>query len=213
MAAIFVITRLMGHKQIAQLDFFDYVNGITVGSIAAEMATELEQPWKPFLAMLVYCAVSVALCKLANKFPRSRRFINGTATVLLDGGKFYRDNMKKAKLDLSEFLVMCRQEGYFDINEIQTAVFEYDGRLTVMPKSANRPITPSDIGLSVAEASICTEVIMDGRVIGENLKRKGLDEAWLLKSIKEQGCQNANEIFLGILGAENKLSLFRSTKK
>ncbi len=198
----------MGHKQIAQLDFFDYVNGITVGSIAAEMATELEQPWKPFFAMLVYCTVSIVLSKLANKFPRSRKFINGTPTVLLDGGKLYRENMKKAKLDLSEFLVMCRQEGYFDINEIQTAVFEYDGRLTVMPKSANRPITPSDMGLSVAEASICTEVIMDGRVIGENLKCKGLDEAWLLKNIKEQGYQSANEIFLGIVGAENKLSLY-----
>lgn len=207
-AAIFVITRLMGHKQVAQLDFFDYVNGITVGSIAAEMATELEEPWKPFLAMLVYCAVSVILSKLANRFPRSRKLINGTPTVLLDEGKIYRDNMKKAKLDLSEFLAMCRQEGYFDINEIQTAVFEYDGRLTVMPKSDNRPVTPSDIGLSVAKASFCTEVIMDGRIMGEDLKRIGLNEAWLLKNIKEQGYFDASEILLGIVGAENKLSLY-----
>lgn len=206
--AIFIITKIMGHKQIAQLDFFDYVTGITVGSIAAEMATELEEPWKPLIAMAVYGAVSVALSKLANKFPKARKFINGTPTILMNNGKLYRENMKKAKLDLSEFMVMCRHEGYFDLSEIQTAVFEYNGKLTILPVSEKRPATPSDMGISTPKAGICAEVIMDGRVMGENLSRMGLDEKWLHKRIKEQGYGSEDEIYLGLCDEEKNLSLY-----
>ncbi len=207
-AAIFIITKIMGHKQIAQLDFFDYVTGITVGSIAAEMATDLEEPWKPFIAMAVYGAVSVCLSKLANKLPKARKFINGTPTILMNNGKLYRENMKKAKLDLSEFMVMCRQEGYFDISEIQTAVFEYNGKLTILPASEKRPATPSDLGISPQKASISAEVIMDGRIMGENLSRMGLDEKWLHKRIKEQGYGSESEIYLGLCDEEKNLSLY-----
>ena len=125
--ALFVIAKIMGHKQVAQLDFFDYITGITIGSIAAELATELETPWKPLIAMIVYGSVAFLLSIMTSKFPRLRKYVNGTPTIILHDGKLYRDNMKKAKLDLSEFMVMCRQAGYFNLNNIQTAVFEYNG--------------------------------------------------------------------------------------
>ena len=73
-AALFFAAKLIGHKQIAQLDFFDYITGITIGSIAAEMATELEQPWKPLTAMLLYGAITVLLSIAANKFPKTRKY-------------------------------------------------------------------------------------------------------------------------------------------
>ena len=117
--ALFLIAKLIGHKQIAQLDFFDYITGITVGSIAAEMATELEEPWKPLVAMLLYGGVTVLLSILSNRLPRARKYLNGTPTILMDRGKLYRENLKKAKLDLSEFMVMCRQQGYFDLTSIR----------------------------------------------------------------------------------------------
>ena len=90
---------------MAQLDFFDYITGITIGSIAAEMATELEEPWKPLLAMVIYGAVTLLLSIATNKFPRMRKYLNGTPTILMDNGKLYRENLKKAKLALSEFCV------------------------------------------------------------------------------------------------------------
>ena len=108
---LFLLTKIMGHKQLAQLDFFDYITGITIGSIAAEMATELEHSWKPLTAMAVYGGVTLLLSILSNKFPRMRKYLNGTPTILMDHGKLYRENFKKAKLDLSEFMVMCRQQG------------------------------------------------------------------------------------------------------
>lgn len=205
---LFIIAKLMGHKQISQLDFFDYINGITIGSIAAELATELESPWKPFVSTIIYGIVAIGLSMATNKFPRTRKYINGTPTILMNGGKLYRENLKKAKLDLSEFLMMCREQGFFDLEEIQTAIFECNGKLSVLPVSANRPITPADIDLEPEPDRIGTEVIMDGRIMDENLKRRGLDLNWLDKQLRAQGYRDAKEIFLGICGKNNKLSLY-----
>ena len=206
--ALFIIAKIMGHKQMSQLDFFDYINGITIGSIAAELATELETPWKPLVAMTVYGIISVILSISANKFPRIRKIVNGSPTIIMNNGKLYRDNMKKAKLDLSEFMVMCRQAGYFNINDIQTAIFEYNGNLTILPVSAQRPVTPSDMNLTPPPEFIHTEVIMDVRIIEENLKKIGLDSRWLQKQLKAQGYHTAKEIYLGLCDPNNSLSLF-----
>lgn len=207
-AALFLIAKVIGHKQVAQLDFFDYITGITVGSIAAELATELEEPWKPLVAMVVYGVVEVVLSTVTRKFPRTRKYVNGTPTILMNNGTLYRKNMKKAKLELSEFMMMCRQEGYFNLNDIQTAIFEYNGRLTVLPVSDKRPMNPQDMNLSPQPEYICTEVIMDGRILEDNLKRMGLNAKWLQKQIEEQGYREAKEIFLGICDDNHKLTLF-----
>ncbi len=205
---LFIITKLMGHKQLVQLDFFDYINGITIGSIAAELATELENPLKPLIATLVYGAVSILLSFITHKFPKSRKYINGSPTILLNGGKLYRKNMKKAKLDLSEFMLMCRQEGYFDLNDIRCAIFEHNGKLTVLPKSTNRPITPEDMNIKPKSECIFTELIMDGRIMEENLKRRGLDLAWLKCELNKNGYKSEKEIYLGLCNDNNKLTLF-----
>ena len=209
-AALFVIAKIMGHKQMSQLDFFDYITGITIGSIAAELATELEKPWKPLIAMVVYGVITVVLTLITSKVPKARKFINGTPTIIMNNGKLYRKNMKKAKLDLTEFMVLCRQEGYFNLDDIQTAVFEYNGRLTVLPKSNKRPANSDDLKLSPSPEYISTEVIMDGRVLEENLKRMGLDHIWLEKQIKEQGYKNAKEILLATCDENKQLTFFKA---
>ncbi|MBR2466813.1 MAG: DUF421 domain-containing protein [Clostridia bacterium] len=208
-AALFIITKIMGHKQVAQLDFFDYVSGITIGSIGAELATNLEEPWKPLIALGIYGGVSVILSLLTHKFPKTRKYINGTPTILMNEGKIYRKNLKKAKLDLSEFMLLCREQGYFDLDEIQTAIFEHNGKLSILPKAANRPTTPEDLKITAKATRIGVEVIMDGRVMGENLSRIGRDVNWLIKQLKMQGHKDAKEIFLGIYRPdEDKLTLY-----
>lgn len=206
--ALFLIAKILGHKQMSQLDFFDYITGITIGSIAAEMATELEKPINPLIAMVIYGFVAVGLTLSTNKLPRMRKYINGTPTIIMHNGKIYKENMKKAKMDLTEFMVMCRQEGYFDLSEIQTAVFEYNGRLSVLPKSSKRPLTPEDMAIEPKEAHISTEVIMDGRILEGNLKRMGLDLVWLDKQLKAQGYKAAEDVLLGVCNNENKLTLY-----
>ena len=211
-ASLFIIAKLMGHKQVAQLDFFDYVCGITIGSIGAELATELETPEKPLIALAIYGLASMLLTLIAHKIPRTRKYINGTPTILINGGKLYRQNLKKAKLDLSEFLLLCREQGYFDLEEIQVAIFEHNGKLSILPRAANRPATPEDLKITAKATHIGVELIMDGRVMGENLSRIGKDERWLETELKLQGYHDIKAIFLAIYCNEDAtLTLYPCT--
>ena len=196
--ALFVITKIMGHKQVAQLDFFDYVSGITIGSIGAELATDLEAPWKSLVALVIYGGVSVLLNFLTHRCPRTRKYINGTPSILFENGNLYRENLKKAKLDLSEFMLLCREQGYFDLDDIETAVFEANGQLSILPKMSVHPLTPRDIGLTVEKKFIGVEVVMDGRVMGENLSWLGRDERWLCRQLAMMGIRNVKDVLLGI---------------
>ena len=207
--ALFVITKLMGHKQVSQLDFFDYVSGITIGSIGAEMATDLEAPYKSLIALCVWGGASLLLNLLTSRLPRARKFVNGTPAILMNGGRIYRENLKKAKLDLSEFMLLCREQGYFDPDEIQTAVFEHNGRLSILPRAASRPVTPEDLRITARATHLGVEVIMDGRVMGENLSRLGRDGGWLETQIKLQGYKTAREILLAVYyPEEDRLTLY-----
>lgn len=205
---LFFLAKIMGHRQIAQLSVFDYINGITIGSIAAELATELEKPLRPLLAMVIYALLTVLLEALARKYQRLRKFISGTPSIILDNGKLYRENMKKARLDLTEFLIQCRQQGYFDLGAIQTAVYESDGRLTILPVAERRPATPEDLGVAPEKEQFFTEVIMDGRILGGNLQRMGVNETWLEKQLRAQGYHSAKEIYLGLVDGNKQLSLY-----
>ena len=208
-AALFLCAKVIGRKQIAQLNFLDYITGITIGSIAAELATDLENMWKPLAAMGVYVLLTWLLSLIGKRAARSRKFLDGTPTIIMQNGKLYRSNMKKAKLDLSEFMVMCREQGYFNLADIHTAVFEYNGKLTILPVSKKRPVTPEDMKLSPEQETLSTEVIMDGRILEENLKRMGLNAAWLDKQLRTQGVHDAKAVFLGLYDAQNKLTLYK----
>ena len=209
--ALFLAAKVIGHKQISQLDFFDYITGITIGSIAAEFATELEEPWKPFTAMMIYGGITLLLTIISNKFQRTRKYLNGTPTILMDHGKLYPENLKKAKLDLSEFMVMCRQQGYFDMTNIQTAVFEYNGKLTILPVSAQRPATPKDLELEPEQELLFTELIMDGRILEDNLKRMGLDLTWLNKQLDQRHIHSPQEVFLAVCDRNLKFVLYEKS--
>lgn len=211
-AALFLAAKLIGHKQIAQLDFFDYITGITIGSIAAEMATELEKPWKPLTALLIYAGITLLLSVVTNKVPRTRKYLYGAPTILMDQGKLYRKNLKKCKLDLNEFLVMCRQQGYFDLTSIQTAIFEFNGKLTILPVSTQRPATPSDMKLAPEQELLFAELIMDGRIQERNLKSMGLDLTWLDKQLKQRGIHSPKDVFLAVCDQNQNLILYENGK-
>ena len=158
--------------------------------------------------MVIYGLAAAGITLITTKSLKLRRFLNGCSIVLMDDDKIYMKNLKKAKLDLSEFMVLCRQEGYFNLKDIRTAIFEYNGRLTVLPLITKRPANPEDMNIIPKPEHISTEVIMDGRILYENLKRKGLDAKWLQKELKQQGFHSAKEIFLGLCDNDNNLTVF-----
>lgn len=138
MVFLFSLTKLLGNKQMSQLSMFDYINGITIGSIAAEMATSLEDDFlKPMIGMAVYTVAALLISLIASHSVKLRKFLIGRPLILYDDGKLYRDCLKKAKLDLNEFLTECRNNGYFNLSEIQTAIMETNGKISILPAAAS----------------------------------------------------------------------------
>lgn len=208
-AALFFLTKLMGNKQISQLSMFDYIIGISIGSIAAEFATELENPERSLVAMVIY-ALSAYLVSLATgKSTHVRKLIIGKPLILFDKGKLYKENFKKAKIDLSDFLTQCRCNGYFDLSQIQTAVFEYNGSVSILPAEEYRPLAPTDMKMKPVQQEIQVNVILDGNVNEENLKHTGNDKVWLDKQLKAQGFRRPHEVFLGVVNTvDNTIKLY-----
>ena len=204
--AIFLLTKLMGYRQMSQMSMFDYVNGITMGSIAAEMATSLDTGIeKPLVAMIVYALVSLLLSTVSSKSIKARRMLEGAPLVLLDNGEIYRHNLRKAKIDVSELLVQCRINGYFDISKLQTAILEGNGKISFLQKATDRPLTPADVQLSPQQDYMVANVILDGKVMDENLRHTGKDEKWLLDQIRGQGAKRVEDVLLASCDSNNKL--------
>ena len=208
LAFMFLLTKWMGHKQVAQMTAFDYVEGITLGSIAAELATDLETPWRPALAMLIYGIAGVLISLWTNKSLKAREKISGTPEILMEHGVIHRDRLRRAKMDLSDFLSACRTAGYFDPADIELAVLEYNGNLSILPTEGKRPLTPSDMRIQPAQSFLPTPVIMDGEILRDNLHRLGTDETWLKKQLSERRVHSEKEVFLALCDHDMVLSVY-----
>ena len=206
---LFILTKIMGNKEMSQLSLFDYIIGITIGSTAAEMATALESDFmQPIIAMITFAVIEVIISIVSNKSLKVRRILYGNAIILLDNGELYRKNFKKAKLDINEFLVQCRTNGFFNINDIQTAILESNGKISFLPKSSKRPTNPSDFGMNIQEEKVCINVILDGILLKENLYKTGNDEIWLQKQLVSQNIDSIKDVFLAVCDSNNNLSVY-----
>lgn len=192
---LFVLTRLSGKRQIAQMSTFDYINSITIGSIAAELATDLEQWYRSLTALVLYGVVTWLVHMAACKSVQARQFLCGRASVLMENGTIYKKELAKAGIDLNEFLGQARVAGYFDLNEIDTALMETSGQISFLPKSANRPATPQDLELRPDPASRWLDLILDGKLQWENLRQSGRDEKWLAMMLERADIGQTGEAF------------------
>lgn len=205
---LFLLEKAMGSKQVSQMTMFDYVTGITIGSVAAELATELEEPVKPLTALVVYGAAAVGISVLTSKSLKARAVVTGKPLVLLEDGVIYRDNLKKARLDLSEFLTYCRIGGWFDLNQLQAAVLEHNGVVSFLPKEKDRPATPTDLDLNPKQSQVQTPFVMDGRLLADNVRQAGKEEAWVHRALLRQGYQAEKDVLLALWDGGEKLTVF-----
>src|SRR5574344_1157250 len=136
---LFIITKILGDRQISQISLFDYIVGITLGSIAAEMATNLEEFWKPLIAMIIYAAVTLIISIISLKSIKVRRWMSGKSMVILENGVIYQDNLKKSHMDIQDFLLQCRTQGFFKLSDIEIALLEYNGKISILSKAEARP--------------------------------------------------------------------------
>ena len=201
LTVLFLLAKLMGNKQMSELNMFDYINGITIGSIAAELATgEFTDIYDGVMAMVIYSLIAIMLTFLSQKSLLLRRFITGKSIIIYDNGKFYNKN-----------LVMCRSKGYFNFDEIQTVILESNGQLSILPKDKNRPLTPDDMKITVLQSGVEAVVIQDGKVLERNLKATGNNIEWLKKELKKQNIKTS-EVFIAFCDNNNTLKVHKKVK-
>lgn len=208
-ALLLLFCKLGGQKQISQMSMFDYINSITIGSIAAELATDLEVWWQPLTATVIYGIAALIISFAGCKSLRLRQFFAGKPMLLYQDGKLFRKNLLRARLDLNEFLERCRMAGYFDLEQLEAAVLETSGQISFLPRSDHRPATPRDLSIIPAPESLAVNLILDGKVLEGNLARCGKDLNWLKAQLRNQGIHRIEDVFLACCNREGALSVFR----
>lgn len=208
-AVLFLLSRLIGNRQISELSLFDYINSITIGSLAADLAASAspEESLILLTVMIFYGVATFALAVLSNKSKRLRGFLEGEPIILMRNGKLYRSAFARARLDLNEFQADCRLLGYFDLSDIDTAIIEANGRISVLPAAAKQPLTVEAAGINARQEHFRVNVIMDGRVLSDWLHSFGRDEKWLLSELSDRGFR-PEEVLLATLSADGELKIF-----
>ncbi|MGN0961657.1 MAG: DUF421 domain-containing protein [Christensenellales bacterium] len=188
-AYLFLIAKILGKKQVAQLTVVDYVVGISIGSIAAEWCTDAKTPWYFYaIGMGIFFLFSFIIDFLERK-TLFKKFLKGKELELMSDGKINYKNLKKSKLDINDILGLCREKNYFDLSEIAYIYFENNGAISILPKGNKRPATANDlIKVDIKKASPSSYVIIDGNINKSELDNLGKDNEWLLKK-----CNISNE--------------------
>ena len=195
--AILLLARIIGKKQLSQLTFFHYVTGITFGSIAAEISAQVETPFFDGLISLIWWAVlTLFVSFLSLKSKKARVLFDDKPMILIQNGVMLNDNFKKSRLHTDELTMMLREQSIFSLDEVLYAVFETDGKLSVMKKPASRSATKVDVNADVSIPGILpTELISDGKIILENLQELDLTEDWLLKKLKKKNIDSVETVY------------------
>ena len=211
--ALFFFTKAMGRKQVSQLNLYDYVVGITIGSVAAEISINLESRfWHGLVVMAIYTIVSILISHLTAKSIKLRRFVVGTPIIIIEDGKIIEKMLEKSKIDLSDLLQEARNNGYFDISEIEFAIMEANGKISFLPKSKFAPITPNDMKLKVSYKGLCSNLVIDGNIMSNNLRVIKKDDKWLLTRLKKLGYDDVTDLLLVTCDSNEKLTVYRKNE-
>ncbi|GIO25906.1 DUF421 domain-containing protein [Ornithinibacillus bavariensis] len=194
---LLVMARIMGKKQVSQLTFFDYCVGITIGSIAASMAVDQNiKITNGLVSLVIWGIIPIIIGMLGLKSPVIMRITDGKSDVVIENGKILEKNLKKNQLAVRELMVMLREKNIFNIADVEMAVFETNGQLSVLKKSEELPITPRTLGTIVERDHGPTIVISDGKVMEKSLQKLGYTKEWLLGEIQAQGAEDFEDVFL-----------------
>lgn len=208
LVALFLVTKMLGKKQVSQLSLFDYVIGISIGNFAAEMTVNLDtNEINGIVAVLVFGFVAYIVSIATMKSIVLRKFFMGKPTLLIQDGKLLMEGLKKVKFDINDLLEECRGKGYFDISQIAYAVMEINGQLSILPKSEYAPPTLKDLNIKKPKATMCANIIIDGCIMSEALTDMQKNEKWLRHELKTKGVR-LEDVLLATLDEEEKLMVY-----
>ena len=214
LTVLFVVTKLLGKKQVSQLSLFDYVIGISIGNFAAEITMNMETQFiNGIVAMTVFGLIAFLVSILTMKSIILRRFFIGTPTVLIQKGKILEKNLKKVKFDVNDLLEECRSKNFFDIREIEYALMESKGTLSILSKDEYKQVTKKDMNLKLQKQDLVANVIIDKKIMINNLKNINKDEKWLNQQLKETGYKSTENILLATLDVDEKLTIYEKNNE
>ena len=206
---LFAVIKLLGKKQISELNIFDYVIGITLGNIAAEMTVNKDITIiNGIVAMSVYAIMSLFISYITAKSILARRFVVGFPIVLMENGKISKEQLKKVKIDVNDLLQDARENGYFDLSEIEYAVMEVSGKVSFLPKGKYKEVTCDDMKIKKDYSGLVANLVMDGKIMSEHLKVIGHDEKWLRNKLKKEGYEKIEDLFLVLCDSKDKLTVY-----
>ncbi|MCR4420562.1 MAG: DUF421 domain-containing protein [Clostridia bacterium] len=202
-----VYARLLGKQQVGQLTFYEYVNGITFGSIAAVLATDVSSGriWVHFLGLTLFATLTYCMGLVAIKSRPARRLIAGEPTIVVHNGKVLEGNMRKMRYNLDELIMQLREKDIFNLSDVEYAILEPNGSLSVLPKSQKRPVTPADLGVPTPYEGLASELVMDGQVIFQNLQQNGLSLEWLRNELAKRGITDLQQVAYAALNTDGSL--------
>jgi uncharacterized membrane protein YcaP (DUF421 family) len=205
---LLILARVLGKQQISQLTFFDYVLGITIGSIAATLSVDLSsRAWPHWVGLMVWAVIVWALQWFTLKNRPAAKYIVGEPTVVIMNGQIMEDAMRTIRYTLADVLEQLRDKGVFDLKQVGFAVVETDGKISVLLKPEFLPATCQDLKLVTQNSGLSTELIYDGLIIDENLKQANVDRIWLENELKKKGINQISEVFLATIDVSGNLYL------
>lgn len=209
---LFFLTKLSGKKQVSQLNMYDYIVGITIGSIAAELSINNDVDYLAgIISMIVYILISIFISVITTKSIFLRKFLTGVPIVLINNGEIIYKNLQKAKLDINDLLREARIMNFFNINEIEYALMEANGKISFILKKEYDTPTLNDLKIKGESRKLEAEIIIDGKIIYKNLTNIKKDEKWLKKELAKKGYKNFDNILLLTYG--NKINIFEKNIK
>lgn len=206
---LFLITELMGKKQISQLNMFDYIIGISIGSIAASFSVDDSIGYfDGIIAIVIYGGIATFISFLTTKSIIARRFFTGTPLVLMNDGNLIYENLKKSRLDINDLLQIARENGYYDFSQVAYSILEPSGKVSFLPKAKYVPVTPNDMKIKVSDNCLCSNLVIDGKLMAENIKYIGKDKKWVVNRLNKMGYKNINDLLLVICDNKEKFTVY-----
>jgi uncharacterized membrane protein YcaP (DUF421 family) len=202
---LLIFARILGRQQISQLTFFDYVLGITIGSIAASLSVDLSsRAWPHWVGLLTWTAAVFLLQWVSLKSHEASKYLVSEPTVVIMNGQIMEGALKSVRYTMSDILEQLRDKGIFDLNQVGFAVVETDGKVSVLLKPEYLPITPRDMNITPQANSLSTEVIYDGVIIEANLVKAKVDRLWLYSELNRLNLK-PSEVFLATVNEDKNL--------
>lgn len=203
---LLVLVRLIGKQQVSQLTFFDYTLGITIGSIASTMSVQVnENTLASVCGMAVWCILAILLASASLRFKWLQRLVEGNPTMVIQNGHILDNNLKKTRITIEEMMSELRNQGVFNIDDVEFALFEPNGKLSVQKKSQKQPVTPGDLNLPTHYDGMPSNLIMDGKLQKEVLQALKLSKSWLQFQLMKQHINEIDQVSLAQLDTKGNL--------